>query len=245
MREFLVRCSSLGRLMTDPTPAAKAKGEVLSVGAKTYVRELARSAIFGVERQISSKVIEKGLRCEDDSITLYNSVFFTSLKKNTERRRLGDLTGECDLIVPRVKGVDIKTAWSIDTFPLLMVDGFDPIYLWQARGYMHLWDLPLWEIAHCLVDTPEDLIGFEAEESHIVGHIAEELRVTTWTVERDMAEEARMLQRIAAAKTYYAEVIEAFDRTHGGEEIASQPPPWGDAKEPPSPLAVDLADITF
>lgn len=241
MREFVIRCSSLGKIMTEPK--SKSDGP-LSVGAKTHIRELARSAIFGVERQLNSRVIEKGIRCEQDSIDLYNSVFFKSLTKNTERRTADDLTGECDLL-DADEGVDIKTSWSIDTFPLLVVDCVDPIYEWQARGYMRLFDRPRWRIAYCLVDTPEDLIGFEAEESHIVGHIAEELRVTTWVIERDLEKEADMLDRIKHARSYYTEVIAEFDRTHGGEELALQPPPWGDAKAPPKPLAFDLSSITF
>lgn len=244
MREFRIRCSSLGKIMTEPTAAAKARGEVLSVGAKTHVRELARSTIFGVERQLSSKVIEKGIRCEEESIALFNSVFFKSLTKNTERRTEGDLTGECDLL-DTDEGIDIKTSWSIDTFPLLVVDCVDPIYEWQARGYMRLFDRPRWRIAYCLVDTPEDLIGFEAEESHIVGHIAEELRVTTWVIERDLELEAAMLDRIKHARRYFGEVIAEFDATHGGEELAAEPPPWGDAKSPPKPLPVDFDAITF
>ena len=52
------RCSSLGKLMTEPR--SKSEG-VLSVGAKTYIRELAAQEIFGVEFEVSSKAIEKGI----------------------------------------------------------------------------------------------------------------------------------------------------------------------------------------
>lgn len=236
--------------MTEPTAGAKAKGEVLSVGAKTYIREMARSAIFGVEKQLNSKVIEKGLRVEEDSIALYNSVFFTNLQKNTERRTVDGLTGECDLWIPNVKGIDIKSSWSIDTFPLIEIDAQEGMYEWQARGYMKLWNLPEWQIAYCLVDTPEDLIGFEAEESHIVGHIAEELRVTTWTIKRDMDLEASIAERIRHAREYYRYVLTEFDRTHGGDgsDEEPEPPPWGDSSAPPPKLApalLDLDAITF
>jgi hypothetical protein len=216
MREFKIRCSSLGKIMTEP----KLKSEVLSVGAKTHVRELARAAIFGVEREVSSRAMEKGIRCEGDSIALYNSVFFTSHKKNAERREADDLTGECDIVVPAKLGIDIKTSWSIDSFPIVETDCIDALYEWQMRGYMKLWAVPEWEVAYCLVDTPDDLIGFEAPEAHIVSHIAEHLRVTTWRIKRDEAKEAAIVERIKHAKAYYAQVIAEFDRTHGGDAPA-------------------------
>lgn len=210
MREFMIRCSSLGKIMTEP----KTKSEVLSVGAKTHVRELARSAIFGISKNVSSKQMEKGIRCEGSAIELYNSVFFKSHSKNTERRTLGDLTGECDIVVPGVIGKDIKCSWSVDTFPIALVDCEDSLYEWQMRGYMKLWDVPRWEVAYCLVDTPEDLIGYEDPEAHKVGHLPEHLRVTTWVIDRDPEKETKIAEKITAARLYYAEVIAEFDRTH-------------------------------
>ena len=49
MRELLIRCSSLGKIMTSPTAAAIKAGEVLSEGAKTYLRGLVAQEIFGVD----------------------------------------------------------------------------------------------------------------------------------------------------------------------------------------------------
>jgi hypothetical protein len=79
---------------------------------------------------------------------------------------------------------------------------------------MALWDLDRWHGQYCLVDTPEDLIRFEPIQLHIVGHIPEHHRVTTWTVERDASIEAAIREKVRAARDYYAQVIEEFDRTH-------------------------------
>ena len=49
-------------------------------------------------------------------------------------------------------------------------------------------------------------------------HIPEHLRVTTWTVERDLEIEARMVEKVKAARVYYAEVVAEFDRTHRSPE---------------------------
>lgn len=241
MREFLIRCSSLGKIMVEP----KSKSEVLSVTAKTHIRELARSIIFGVQKEISSKFIEKGLRCEQDSLDLFNSVFFTSHTKNTERRTVGLLTGECDIVVPDVEGIDLKTSWSVHSFPIVEVDCVDPIYLWQNRGYMKLWEVPRWTTAYCLVDTPEDLVGFEEPEAHIVSHIPDHLRVTTWTVQRDLELEAAMLVKLDHAAAYFREVLSEFDRTHGGDEVEVPRAPALTAPPKSTAAYADLDAISF
>jgi hypothetical protein len=56
---------------------------------------------------------------------------------------------------------------------------------------------------------------------HIVNHLPESMRVTTWTVERDLEIEARMVEKVKHARAYYAEVIAEFDRTHSLEAVAA------------------------
>jgi hypothetical protein len=213
--ELLFRCHTLGKLMASPTAAAVKAGELLSVGAKTYIRQLAAQEIFSVEFQIDSKEIQKGLRCEDEAIGLLNRVRGLSLTKNAERRSDGIITGECDLFNPMAcDGRDLKCSWSIKTFPLLVVDCADAEYEWQMRGYMRLWDAPRWHVDYALLDTPEDLIGYEQPALHIVSHIPEHLRLTTWTVERDAKKEERMVEKVSAARAYLAQVIREFDVSH-------------------------------
>jgi hypothetical protein len=212
MRDVNFRCSSLGRLMTEPK--SKSEGP-LSVGAKTYIRELAAQEIFGVEFEISSKEMEKGILVEPDSIALLNSVRGLSLEKNKDRRTRDGLTGECDLFdAPRPRGHDLKSSWSLRTFPICVADCKDNAYEWQMRGYMALWDADEWEVNYAMVDTPEHLIGYEPMALHVVGHIPEYMRLTTWTIKRDADKEAAIFGRIKAAREYYAEVIAEFDRSH-------------------------------
>lgn len=211
-KEILFHPSSVGKLMGEP----KAKGATLTDTAKTYIRELASQSIFGVDFEVSSKQMDKGTECEFQSIELFNRVTGRYLLKNTERRRDEFLTGEADL-VGAYEVVDIKTAWSVATFPLSMDDvpaAQRTLYEYQLRAYMRLWNKPIATLAYCLVDTPDRLIGYEPLQLHVVGHIPEHLRVTTWTYERDAAIEARMIEKMQAARTYYADVISEFDRTH-------------------------------
>ena len=206
------RCSSIGKLMTEPR--SKPDGP-LSVGAKTYIRELAAQEIFGVDFVVSSKAIEKGVECEDASIALLNEVRGLDLAKNTERRSNEFITGECDLFdAANNRGHDIKTSWSIATFPIVPSDCEDKIYEWQMRGYMALWDADEWEVNYCLVDTPDRLIGFEPMELHFVSNIPERMRVTTWTVKRDIEKEAAIFEKVKHANEYFRQVIEEFELTH-------------------------------
>lgn len=211
------RCSSLGKLMTEPR--SKSEGP-LSVGAKTYIRELAAQEIFGVEFEISSKQIEKGIEVEGDSIDLLNSVRGLSLVKNVERRSNDFITGECDLFDAEAKrGHDIKSSWSIATFPITVADCEDRLYEWQMRGYMALWDADEWEVNYCLVDTPDRLIGFEPMPLHVVSHLPEWMRVTTWTVKRDLEKEAAIYEKVKAANEYLNLVINEFDQTHAANQL--------------------------
>lgn len=212
MRDILFRCSSLGRLMTEPKTQ---KEGPLSVGAKTYIRELVAQEIFGVDFVVSSKHMEKGIEVEQESIDLLNRVRGLDLKKNTERKHNGFISGECDLFNAEARrGHDIKSSWSIATFPLLPSDAEDKAYEWQMRGYMALWDAEEWEVNYCLVDTPDRLIGYEPLALHVVSHIPENMRVTTWTIKRDSEKEAAIMEKVKHAREYFREVVKEFEETH-------------------------------
>lgn len=212
MRDIKFRCSSIGKLMTEPK--SKAEGP-LSVGAKTYIRELVAQELFGVEFDFWSKEVEKGRLVESAGITLLNTVRGLSLEKNTERRSNDWITGECDLFdAGRRRGHDLKCSWSVKTFPICVADCEDRLYEWQMRGYMALWDADEWEVNYALVDTPENLIGYEPMPLHIVSHMPEHVRLTTWVVKRDAEKEAAIYEKVKHARAYYQEVIEMFDRTH-------------------------------
>ena len=217
MADVLFRCSSLGKIMTDPR--TKSEG-VLSAGARTYIRELAQQEIFGIDFEFSSKETQKGIEVEGESIALLNRVRGLSLTKNTERRDNGLITGECDLFDESArKGYDLKSSWSAKTFPGWVKDCEDKLYEWQMRGYMMLWDADSWEVVYALVDTPERLIGYEPLQMHVVSHIPEHMRLTGWVIERDKSKEDSIAERVAAARDYYAQVIREFDEIHRTPEL--------------------------
>lgn len=232
MAELRIRCSSIGKIMTEPK--SKSEGP-LSVGAKSHIRELAAQDIFGVDFEVSDKKLEKGKAVEPDSLALLNRVRGLQLVKNTERRSNDWITGEADCFDPvRRRGHDLKSAWSLATFPICPEDVAGPqrtLYEWQMLGYCMLWDADEWSIDYALVDTPPHLIGFDPIELHVVSHIPEHMRLTSWTVRRDPEKEKAIAEKVAQARVYYAEVIREFERAHQAaaavvlQAIAAQPAP--------------------
>lgn len=234
------RCSSLGKLMTEPKtidPALitddvrrimaskkrtdeekelleRLKLHTLSEGAKTHIKRLAAEDIFGVDFAVASKYLEKGIMCEAESLAMINRVKGWSLVKNTERLENKWLTGEADAIGPGW-GLDVKTSWSVETFPLTAACAYDSDYEWQMRGYMMLWDLPSWKVAYGLVDTPEELIRHENRDIHIVANrVPEYQRVTVFEVERDSELEKKIKIKCELASKYHREVLVRFDDEH-------------------------------
>lgn len=203
-----IRASSLSEIMTDP----KGKDETLSVGAKTAITKQAKEFVYGYDERFSSKYTEKGLLVEDRSIELLNSVLFTDFKKNTERKTNDWLTGEVDIVADRI--IDIKSSWSLATFPCLAAEGENKGYEWQLRAYMMLWNLDSAQIAYCLVNTPDHLVGFEDKQLHYVDHIAPELRVTLVDYKRDKALEDKIKFKVDEARKFFDQVVKQISDEH-------------------------------
>ncbi|CAB4121490.1 hypothetical protein UFOVP15_3 [uncultured Caudovirales phage] len=209
MNPIKFRASSLSEIMTDP----KGKDEVLSVGAKTAITKIAKEIIYGYDEPFSSKYTEKGLRVEDQSIDLLGSVLLKSFVKNTERKTNEWITGEAD-IVTEDSIIDIKSSWSLATFPALSEQGKDKGYEMQLRAYMWLWDKPKASIAYCMVTTPEDLRKWEDQTMHVVDHIIPELRVTLVHYERDRTIEDKIKFKVEAARQYFEEICREIGKQH-------------------------------
>ena len=170
-----IRSSALGKIMTNP----RKKSETLSAGCKTYIKDLVKEDLFGYKSTIDSKYLTKGIDMEDTSIDLYNEVHGTLYLKNTERLSNEFITGECD-INAEDKIIDIKSSWSLETFPASPEDVNNKDYEWQLRGYMMLYNKPKAELAYCMVSTPDYLLKeWDNLDIHKVDSHDPFLRVTT------------------------------------------------------------------
>jgi hypothetical protein len=193
------RASSLGKLMT----SARSKSETLSQTAKSHIEQLAKEDFFQYKSEIKSKYIDKGQQQEPDSIDLINIVRQESYVKHTGRVSNEYLTGECDILVDD-RIIDIKTSWSIDTWPALPQEGANNDYEWQMRAYMMLYDRNMAEVIYCLVTTDPDLLSpYENHSLHQVDHIPADKRITVIRYERDILLEAEIMQRLRICSEYF------------------------------------------
>jgi hypothetical protein len=198
------RASSLGKLMT----SSRTKGEALSQTAKSYIIQKAKEDFFEYRSELNSKYITKGLAQEQDSIDLLNLVRLEDYKKYEHRAENEWLTGSCDIITENLI-IDIKTSWSLDTFPATTYELKDiSDYEWQGRAYMWLYDRPRFELCYVMVTTAPELLGeYENGALHYVEHIAPEKRITSITFERDKEIEIQMAERLILATEFYNEVL--------------------------------------
>lgn len=205
---LIVRCSRLGDLMTD----ARSKSQPLSETAKSYIKEVAYCNFFGIEKDISTKEMTKGIECEQDSIDLLNLVEFENYKKSTESGNNGWLTGHPDILTNDLV-IDIKTSWSFYTFPMLQEEADKIVssakYEWQLRGYMMLFEKETAKIIFCLVDTPDELLSdWDDELIHKISHIAPNKRITySQTFTRCLEIENKIKERYALANEYYKKIL--------------------------------------
>ena len=196
-----IRCSALGKIMTNP----RSKKETLSAGCKTYIKELVKEDLFMYRSTIDSKYLTKGIDMEDTSIDLYNEVHSTLYLKNTERLENEFITGECD-INAEDKIIDIKSSWSLETFPAAVDDINNKDYEMQLRGYMWLYDKPKAELAYCMVSTPDYLLKeWDNLDIHKVDKHDPFLRVTTISFERDRDKERDIIDRVIECGKFYIE----------------------------------------
>lgn len=198
-----VRASETSKMMTSGTKIGETN--------KTWLKEKAIESVFGYKKDISNKYMDKGTQVECTSIDLLNDVLFTDYKKHEGRVNTEGFTGECDILEnDHVR--DIKSSWSIDTFPFFEEDAEKAVkksgYDWQVRVYMMLYGVDVAYVDYCLVSTPDELIGWEDKEKHVVDHIGITKRVTTVKIERDEKIEAQIIEKYQKCNELFEEYVE-------------------------------------
>jgi hypothetical protein len=123
------------------------------------------------------------------------------------------MTGECDILGEDCV-IDIKSSYSLDTFPATADDGENQQYYWQGQMYMYLYDKPRYEVAYCMVSTPDDLCKYEQSELHLVDHIPEHMRVTIWRFDRNDDDINKMIDKCKKAQEYILQQIERIKAAH-------------------------------
>lgn len=197
------RPSSLGKLMIQP----KSKSEVLSETAKSYIKTKAKEDYFGYSTYLQTKPMLKGTDWEEESIALVNQVRGTFYVKNKERFENEFLTGEPDIILDD-SIIDIKTSWSLETFPATQDEGANKEYMWQLMGYCWLLNKPQAELIYCMIDTDDVLLSdWDNRFIHKVSHIDPAKRITCLKYEMNPEYIDQMKEKLIAATEYYNEYM--------------------------------------
>lgn len=201
----------------------------LSATCKTFLIECYVSEVYGREKDVYSKYMEKGLLVEEDAMTLYSLVKDTYFKKNEERLENAYITGCPD--IREYKHVrDLKSSWDLFTFMKSKVAKLDAAYEWQLTGYQWLDNAESGTLAYCLIDTPETLIQKEVnklmwdmgsttsespefleakaklEHQMRFGDIAQQERVHEKFVRRDEAKIKQIPDRVKECRDWMAEL---------------------------------------
>ena len=137
---------------------------------ETELRKIYRSEKYNRRFLFTNKYVKKGLSQEEESFTVYQDWLKqvkgikTYLKNNKIRIEDDFFTGETDVSKPFYDkhkwGFDIKTSWSIETFPF-EEDVLENRYQWQNLIYMHLSNVKEWRTAYVLVNATESALHNE------------------------------------------------------------------------------------
>lgn len=197
------RPSQLGKLMTNP----RSKSEVLSETAKSEIRKIAKEQFYGYNTELKTKPMIKGTDWEQVGIDLLNNVRFTKYTKNENRVTNEYMSGCCDIITDDLI-IDIKSSWSLETFPATPSEAESSDYEWQGRAYMWLYDRPAFELIYTMYTTPDELLTeWDNLSIHRVDHIDPAKRITVVRYERDQALEEQIKERLTHCSEYYSQYI--------------------------------------
>jgi hypothetical protein len=229
----LIRCSSLGCLFTEPKAKAdKGKG-LLSKTAQTHLIKTYIEAYWGIEKDISTKQMEKGTGCEEDSLTLVSLHDDFFYEKNQLSLSNDYIKGTADVVLDD-EVHDLKTSWDAHSFLPKLTEPIDDGYFYQLQGYLWLYGKSKAKLRYCLVDTPETLRNQEKyyllrrmdvvteespdfirewqklERNMIFSNLPIHERVITLEVQRDEEVIAQIPQKVEKAR----EFLQSFHSLH-------------------------------
>ena len=200
MKEFKIRASASGKLMTKP----RSKSEVLSKTTKSYLQEWVKEKIYGFRKNIKSKYLTKGNEVEDAAIDYASeNLGWLFALKNEEYFEDEYFCGTPDVILEDTI-VDIKSSWDCFSFPLFFEAIPNKEYYYQLQTYMHLTGKRKAQLCYVLMNTPEDL---EYGETNDYSQIDSKYRIKTFDIDYDEEVIAEMQEKVNQARDYIRQII--------------------------------------
>lgn len=134
----------------------------LSETCLTRLSKIFTEADTGLVRDVRNKYIEKGLKMEEDAITMYSLFCGKMFIKNTERKCNGYFNGEIDFKDDSEDmTIDTKVAYDVFSFDNTMQKGVNKLYYSQGQIYMWLWNKSRHRICYTLLNTPVGIVESE------------------------------------------------------------------------------------
>jgi len=190
----------------------------LGIGARTLIEESIDELVYEYKTSFSTREMTKGTDVEDESIEIYNRIFFTDYRKMEEFDDHFSLnflfaSGHPDIVdCERLKVIDIKSSWSKKTFPKRPPN--NPAYEWQVKMYLYMLSKKTgkhWgdgEIAYVLTTTPEELMPEHEDDSlHYMDGLNDHLRATVVKIQLTEDDIKHMDARMFAAEMYGKEYV--------------------------------------
>lgn len=156
----LVRCSSLGAILTEPQSVADKTAGNLSKTAKTELIKTYIMQVYDREKDITTKQMEKGIVNEDQGIGMLSNYLQEPLIKNKERYSNEWVMGHPDIITDKMV-YDTKLSYDLWTFLPNVTEPLDKGYILQLQGYMWLTGKKSGAVAYVLTDCPQNIIEQE------------------------------------------------------------------------------------
>jgi len=222
MKEFKIRCSAIGKIMTN----SRTKGQ-LSKTCQGYLEDYAIENMYGYSKDIWSKAIDKGIAVEDASIELAEEVLkMGAMSKNEEFYENEYLTGTPDVLNEDFV-LDVKSSYDATTFPWFKKDVPNKDYYYQLQGYMELTGRRNSYLVYCLVDTPSDIVEDEVrrvhyklkeiednpivrnavEMQHNFERVPKEQRIKCFEIAYDPEAIKKIYERVEECREYYETLI--------------------------------------
>ncbi len=229
--ETKIRCSSLGSLFTEPQSKEDKLAGKLSATAKKHLIEIYARELWGVEKDLVTKQMQKGIEVEAEAIQMLSVLDGELHHKNQEQASNGWISGHADIIEEN-RITDTKCSYDAFTFLPKLTEEIEKGYMYQLQGYMWLHNKPFGRISYLLVDTPDNIIQSEKyrllrsmdviseespeylraaaklESNMRFSHIPMELRAIHHYTEADPEIIEKIPQKVAKAREFLAELHE-------------------------------------
>lgn len=194
LKEFKIRASSVGQIMTNP----RTKAETLSQTCISYLQIWLKEQIYGVQHEIKSKYLTKGIDVEYTAIDYYaEQMGLGFVVPNTDFFTSDFCMGTPDLIHDGIV-YDFKSSWDCFTFPLFDTEP-DRKYYGQLQIYMHLTGLKKAKLVYTLQNTPDEL---EWSEPKDYSNIAAKYRIKEFEFDYDFEYILSVAERVKLCREY-------------------------------------------